>query len=70
VAELELGARPSEALTNAGLTTVGHILEKLGEGEAALLAIDGFGRKALADLKKRLRQLGYELPEAASELAV
>ena len=24
--------------------------------------MDGFGRKSLADLKKRLRQLGYELP--------
>lgn len=70
VAELDLGARPTEALTTAGLSTVGHILEKLGEGEASLLAIEGFGRKALADLKKRLRQLGYELPEAASEIVV
>ena len=57
-------------MTNAGLTTVGYILEKLGEGEAAILAVDGFGRKALADLKKRLRALGYELPEAAQEIVV
>jgi hypothetical protein len=35
-----------------------------------LLAIDGFGRKALADLKKRLRQAGYELPEVAQEVNV
>lgn len=68
VAELELGPRPTEALTKAGVTTVGHIFDKLNEGENALLAIEGFGRKALADLKKRLRAFGYELPEAAQEI--
>ena len=46
------------------------MLEKLSLGEATLLAIDGFGRKSLADLKKRLRGLGYELPEAATEIVV
>jgi large subunit ribosomal protein L31 len=65
LAELELGTRPTEALSNAGVTTVGHALEKLAEGEGSLLAIEGFGRKALSDLKKRLRQNGYDLPEAA-----
>jgi large subunit ribosomal protein L31 len=68
--ELELGPRIIESLAAAGVTTVGQALEKLTEGEATLLNIDGFGRKALADLKKRLRQFGYELPEAASEIVV
>jgi large subunit ribosomal protein L31 len=45
-------------------------MEKLELGEASLLAIDGFGRKSLADLKKSLRRLGYELPEAAEEIRV
>ena len=70
VEELELGNRALEALTNAGITSVGNILERLADGEAALLAIDGFGRKSLADLKKRLRAFGYELPEAAREIVV
>jgi large subunit ribosomal protein L31 len=35
-----------------------------------MLEIEGFGRKSLADLKKKLRQLGYELPEAADEVVV
>lgn len=70
VAELELGARATEAHTKAGLTTVGQVLAKMESGEASLLAIEGFGRKALADLKKRLRQLGYELPEAMQEIVV
>jgi large subunit ribosomal protein L31 len=69
VEELELGTRTTEVLTKAGLTSVGQILERLEQGENAILAIDGFGRKSLADLKKRLRQLGYEIPEAANSVA-
>jgi large subunit ribosomal protein L31 len=53
-----------------GQVNVGQVLEKLTQGEAAILAVDGFGRKSLADLKKRLRQFGYELPEAAEEIVV
>ena len=70
VEELELGTRATEALSKAGLANVGQILEKLAQGQETLLAIDGFGRKSLADLKKRLRQFGYELPEGAEEVVV
>jgi large subunit ribosomal protein L31 len=70
IAELDLGNRATQALTTAGFTTVGQVLDKMGEGEAAVLAIEGFGRKSLADLKKHLRQLGYELPEAVEEIVV
>jgi large subunit ribosomal protein L31 len=65
ISELELGARPIEALKKAGITEVGQFLAKLAEGEAAALAIEGFGRKSLIDIKKKLRALGYDLPEAA-----
>jgi large subunit ribosomal protein L31 len=70
VADLELGSRPTEALAKAGITVVGQVLDRLAIGEAALLGVEGFGRKSLADLKKRLRQLGYQLPEAAEEIQV
>ncbi len=70
VIELELGNRPTAVLEKAGITTVGQIIDKLAEGEAAVLAIEGFGRKSLIDLKKKLRSLGYELPAAADEIAV
>jgi large subunit ribosomal protein L31 len=70
ITELELGDRPTAALAKAGINTVGEALAKLELGESHLLAVEGFGRKSLADLKKRLRQLGYELPEAASEIVV
>jgi large subunit ribosomal protein L31 len=70
VTELELGPRATEALEKAGVTNVGNILDRLETGEATLLAIEGFGRKSLADLKKALRRLGYPLPEAAEEIKV
>jgi large subunit ribosomal protein L31 len=64
IGELELGVRATAALDRAGITEVGQFLSKLGEGEATVLAIEGFGRKSLIDIKKKLRVLGYELPEA------
>lgn len=70
IEELGLGTRAIDALVKGGIANVGQVLEKLTEGEAALLALDGFGRKSMADLKKKLRQMGYELPEAASEVVV
>jgi large subunit ribosomal protein L31 len=63
VAELELGSRVTDSLLKAGLSDVGKIMNVLKQGEAAILAVDGFGRKSLIDLKKRLRSLGYEVPE-------
>ena len=64
IAELELGVRATAALDRAGIKEVGQFLAKLGEGETAVLAIEGFGRKSLIDIKKKLRAFGYELPEA------
>jgi large subunit ribosomal protein L31 len=64
IAELGLSARATDALSKAGITEVGHFLAKLEEGDAALLAIAGFGQKSLIDAKKKLRGFGYELPES------
>jgi len=63
IAELEIGKRPTDALAQAGITMVGQFLEKLAEGERAVLEIAGFGRKSLIDTKKKLRSLDYEVPE-------
>ncbi len=62
--ELGLGTRYVNVLNVAGLNIVGDVLDKMNSGgDDALLEISGFGRKALADLKKRLRERGYQFPE-------
>jgi large subunit ribosomal protein L31 len=65
IADLEMAARPVAALEKAGIKDVGQFMAKLGESEEAVLAIEGFGRKSLIDMKKKLRSLGYTLPESA-----
>jgi len=67
ISELELGTRPETTLAKAGIETVGQVLELMTEGDKPLLAIDGFGRKSLAILKRSMRRRGFELPEDVSE---
>ena len=69
VSMLELGPRPEAALAAAGLTTIAQVVEKLAEGDDAMLAIEGLGRKGLIDLKKRLRARGFLAEEAMPEAA-
>lgn len=70
ITELELGTRATDVLSKAGIDNVGQALEKFELGEDSLLAIDGFGRKSLSDLKKRLRQFGYTIPGEVEEITV
>jgi large subunit ribosomal protein L31 len=70
ISELGLSKRSVEALSVAGINTCGDVINKLAEGEKAVLDIEGFGRKSLIDMKKQLRQLGYDLPDAAKEIVV
>lgn len=65
IAELELGTRPTDALARAGITEVGQFLAKLADSDGESIGVEGFGRKSLIDIKKKLRSLGYELPEKA-----
>jgi len=66
IEELGLATRAVDALKNAGITNVGQFLEKLSGGNEAVLAVPGFGQASLTASKKKLRALGYELPEAAA----
>jgi large subunit ribosomal protein L31 len=64
---LELSGRIEAALKSAGIERVGQALERMAQGDGAMLEIEGFGRKSLADLKRALKRQGFELPEAAAE---
>jgi large subunit ribosomal protein L31 len=69
IAELGLSTRATDALTKAGVSTVSQFMIRLAVGDANVLAIEGFGQKSLIDAKKKMRALGYELPESPAEEA-
>ena len=66
IEELGLPARATEALKKGGIENFGQFLEKLSAGNEAVLAIAGFGQASLTAAKKKMRALGYELPEIAA----
>ncbi|GER79636.1 MAG: hypothetical protein JETCAE02_26120 [Anaerolineaceae bacterium] len=66
ISELELSDRATNALIKAGIKNVPQFLAKLAEGDEVMLAIEGFGRKPLIDARKKLKAMGYELPEAGA----
>ncbi len=63
--ELGLDKRAVNVLKENDMVTVQDFLDKLAAGDDALLAMPGIGQKILADVKKMLRNQGYELPQAA-----
>lgn len=67
ISELELGTRIESSLAEAGIEIVGQALERMAEGDQAMLDIDGFGRKSLADLKRALKRHGFGLPDQTAE---
>lgn len=58
VDSMSLGTRAEKALQEAGVTTVGDVMNLLQQGEDALLALPGIGQKALIDIKRFLRAEG------------
>lgn len=63
--DLGITRRHLNVFQDQGIEVVGQFLERLEQGDSAILEIPGIGRKALADVKRELRTLGYELPEDA-----
>lgn len=58
VADLGLSPRAVVALKRVGLTEVGQVLDLLTQGGGALLAVPGFGRRSLEELRARLAERG------------
>jgi len=59
--ELELGERFTNILEDNGISTVAHVLDRLGgeEDENSILSLQGIGRKFVSDMRKSLRNRGY-----------
>ena len=71
IGELELSSRVMKNLNKSGLVNVGEIHERLALGDQAMLAIEGIGPKALAEIKQAIEARGLglaPLPEPAAEV--
>lgn len=55
IEEMELGTRANNALSAAGLVTVGDVLELLKQGDDAILGLQGVGQTALIKIKRYMR---------------
>ena len=63
VSELGLNTRFERILAENDIVVVQDILNALSEkGEDGILDISGLGQQALIDIKKSLRNLGFEIP--------
>ena len=55
---LDLSERVHKALVDAGLASIGDVVDRLEVGDRELLAVEGFGPKALEEVKDRLEAIG------------
>jgi large subunit ribosomal protein L31 len=61
LSELGLSQRHLTTLSEKGITTVQNFLDKINEGGDEGILTAGIGRQALAEIKKALRNKGYEV---------
>ena len=63
ISELKISERYATILQEHGIVVVSDVLDRLGDegDDNSILAIQGIGRKVVSDMKKTLRQRGYEL---------
>ena len=59
IEDLDLSMRAFNSLKRSNITTVGEVLERLAEGEDAMLAIRNFGAKSLSELISKLDEKNY-----------
>ena len=63
ISELDLSSRFENILVEAGMTSVGDVLDVLKEqGDDGILNLSGIGQQALLDIKKGLRRHGHDVP--------
>lgn len=55
---LNLSERVHKALIDAGMISIGEVVQKLEASDRELLAVEGIGPKALEEVKDRLQDIG------------
>ncbi len=69
LSELGLNQRHLTTLAEKGVTTVQNFLDKISESGDEGILTAGVGRQALAEIKKALRNKGYNVVNKAEEAA-
>jgi large subunit ribosomal protein L31 len=65
LAEFDLEKRAVQLLSENNMNTVGEFIARIeADGDEKFLEIQGFGRQRLLNLKKTLRERGYDLPKS------
>jgi N utilization substance protein A len=64
---LGLSKRAYNRLTEAGITNLKQLLEKLNQGDEEMLALPGIGPSSLAEVKEKLQAADLALAEAEEE---
>jgi DNA-directed RNA polymerase subunit alpha len=60
--------RAYNALKRAGIVKVGQLLSALDGGEAELLKLRNFGQKSLTEVREKLVERGFDVPESTLPL--
>jgi DNA-directed RNA polymerase subunit alpha len=60
IEELDLSVRAYNCLKRAGLSRVGEILERMGQGDEEMLVIRNFGQKSLDEVKEAMQRKGFD----------
>lgn len=64
IEELDLPMRAYNALKRAGIVRVQQLLAALDGGEAELLKLRNFGQKSLVEVREKLVERGFDVPES------
>ena len=64
IEELDLPMRAYNALKRAGIVRVQQLLAALDGGETELLKLRNFGQKSLLEVRAKLVERGFEVPES------
>ncbi len=67
IEDLGLSVRVYNCLKRTGISQAGEILDRLASGDEEMLTIRNFGEKSLVELKGKLIDHGFSLPQVASE---
>lgn len=59
IEQLDLSVRVFNSLKRTGITKVGEVLDMLGKGDEAMLAIRNFGEKSLRELQSQMAVKGF-----------